>query len=75
MSAIDQLKQLRLQKDKISENDKEKRVKDATDYGGRKVILILFFLTLLLSLFFWFQGQFSDWLRNFFGPSTWTFSR
>lgn len=43
--------------------------------GGRKAILLLFFVSIFLSLFFWMQGQFTEWLRSFFGPSTWTFTR
>ena len=75
MATFDKIRQLRLQKEDNSGEVKEKKGKDPSDYGGRKMILILFFLTIFLSFLFWFQGQFSEWLRSFFGPSTWMFSR
>lgn len=45
------------------------------DGGGRKAIIILFVLTIGLSLVFWLQGNFVSWIQGLFGPSTWSYSR
>ncbi len=49
--------------------------KETDVFGGRRVIIILFLLTVGLSLVFWFWANLSIWLQGMFGPSTWTFSR
>jgi hypothetical protein len=49
---------------------------EVEDHGrGRKAILILFFLTIGLSLLFWFQANYSHFFEYFFGKSSWTFTR
>lgn len=40
--------------------------------GGRRAIMILFLLTVGLSLLFWAQRRLASWVNEFFGPSTWT---
>lgn len=41
----------------------------------RRVVILLFAATLLLSIIFWLRGNFYFWIADFFGPSTWTFSK
>jgi hypothetical protein len=53
----------------------DKKDQEMLTGGGRKMIILLFLLSIGLSLLFWFQGQFAEWLRSFFGPSTWTITR
>ncbi|OGY17804.1 MAG: hypothetical protein A2900_00230 [Candidatus Chisholmbacteria bacterium RIFCSPLOWO2_01_FULL_50_28] len=49
--------------------------KSGEDRGGRRAIIILFLLTVGLSLLFWIQRRIPAWFSEFFGPSTWTRSR
>jgi len=42
------------------------------DEGGRRAVVILFLLTVGLSLLFWVQRRLTTWISDFFGPSTWT---
>lgn len=54
---------------------RDKKEKDSSSEGGRRVIILLLLLTVGLSLLFSFQGYFTDWLRGFFGPSTFIITR
>jgi hypothetical protein len=60
-----------------SETKKDEMVREQiNDEGwGRKAILILFFLTIGLSALFWFHAHFNTFFSDFFGPSSWTFSK
>ena len=54
---------------------KERGGRRDSDEGGRRAVIILFVGTILLSLLFWLQGNLKRFLDEFFGPSTWTFTR
>lgn len=55
----------------VGDFGKERKAENAR---GRKVILAIFFLTILFSVIFWIKGNFQDWLAELFGPSSWTFT-
>lgn len=57
------------------QNSKHVKGKESDVFGGRKVIIILFIITVGLSLFFWVYAQFTGWFKGVMGPSIWTFSR
>lgn len=75
MAKKDEIQQLPLLKKGTTEELKEKKGKGFEDFGGRKAIIVLFVITVFLSLLFWLQSRLGGVFQDFFGPSTWTFSR
>ena len=60
---------------KMNDEREGRKREESGSGGGRRAIIVLLLLTVGLSLIFWMQRQLADWLRWFFGPSTWTFIR
>ena len=50
-------------------------VKPAEEGGGRRTVIMLFLLTIILSLILWLQSNISSWWSNVVGPSKWSFSK
>lgn len=59
----------------MSSREEEHKRSEPDVEGGRRAVVVLFLLTVGLSLLFWAQGRLADWLRSFFGPSTFIISR
>jgi hypothetical protein len=74
MAAQENTKQLRI-KGNVNQSQSVKEKKNGDHKSGRRMIIILFLLTIGLSIVFWLQSQLSVWWKDFFGPSKWTFSR
>ena len=70
------IRKLRIKSDDLDSLDSQKKKdKVSDDFGGRKVIIFLFLFTIFISFIFWMKSGVLSWLRDFMGPSTWTFSR
>jgi len=75
MNEEGEIPQIRLQRKVKRIELHEKKDKEINNSKGRRAILIIFFLTITLSIIFWLVGNFSNLFDNFFGPSTWTFTK
>ena len=75
MPKLDEIKKLGQKIGNTDEDSFGKKGKILEDYGGRKAIIVLFLLTVLLSFILWIYSNFSGVFSEFFGPSSWTFSR
>ena len=74
MARKDKIEKIRLTLGK-QEKESSKKKGETEYFGGRKLILLLFALSILMSLIFWMQGNFKSWLESIFGPSTWVFTK
>lgn len=65
----------RKSKEKEEGEFKSSGSKDQDQGQGRKSIIILFIITILLSLISWLKANYWHLLTDLFGPSEWTFRR
>lgn len=67
-----------IRKQNLSQETEQEHISEGTDIpsgAGRKTILLLFAVTVGLSLLLWIGQHIAQWLRDFSGPSTWTITR
>ena len=62
------IKQLKMLKRPSKKEEAELKKKVRSRFDGRWVIVILFTLTVMVSLFFYLRTEFPRWLENLFTP-------
>ena len=65
---VGNLRQMRMFKPPKEEEKEEIKKKMKSRFDGRWVVVILFSLTLLASLFFYLRTELPTWFQDFLGP-------